>query len=174
MCLHSLPHPPPHLQFDQCTLGNEGLAGCRICWRTARLHQEEMMKIFCCSCLIDVEARLTTGRETYPHRKDLHSLPFWKCDRCKNFVGCHHKTKDRTRPLGVIASPSMKKARMRIHAIIDPLWQSGAMARHEIYKILSARLGRQYHTAELRTPAEVSLILGAALSIRNDASGMMQ
>lgn len=58
--------------------------------------------IFCCCCENDVHARLTDGREIYPHRHDLYSLPFWRCDGCGNHVGCHHKTKDRTRPLGVI------------------------------------------------------------------------
>lgn len=42
--------------------------------------------IFCCGCQTDVQARLTSGREVYPHRDDLASLPFWKCDGCGNTV----------------------------------------------------------------------------------------
>ena len=83
------------------------------------------MNIRCCGCQKKVEARLTDGSEIYPHRKDLYSLPFWKCDVCGNFVGCHHKTKNRTRPLGCIPTPEIKNARKHIHAILDPLWQSG-------------------------------------------------
>ena len=56
--------------------------------------------IFCCGCQRKVDARLTNGEEMYPHRYDLANLPFWKCDVCQNFVGCHHKTKNRTKPLG--------------------------------------------------------------------------
>jgi hypothetical protein len=48
--------------------------------------------IFCCECREKVNARLTEGEEIYPHREDLKDLPFWICDKCKNFVGCHHKT----------------------------------------------------------------------------------
>lgn len=46
-------------------------------------------KIFCCKCNKHIKARLTNGKEVYPYRSDLHKLPFWKCDQCKNFVGCH-------------------------------------------------------------------------------------
>jgi len=43
------------------------------------------MKIFCCGCGQDIDARLTDGAEIFPYRKDLYSLPFWKCDACGNF-----------------------------------------------------------------------------------------
>ena len=47
-----------------------------------------MREILCCGCGGEkVQARLTHGSEIYPHRKDLYSLPFWKCDACGNFVG---------------------------------------------------------------------------------------
>jgi hypothetical protein len=58
--------------------------------------------IYCCGCKSEVQVRLTDGSEIYPHSPDLHHIPFWKCDACKNYVGCHWKTKDRTRPLGNI------------------------------------------------------------------------
>ena len=111
-----------------------------------------MLAIYCCGCEANVDARLTDGREIYPHRPDLSALPFWKCDTCGNFVGCHHKTKDRTRPLGVIPTPEIKKARSHIHRLIDPLWQSGKMTRLGVYAALADRLGiEEYHTAELRS-----------------------
>ena len=106
-------------------------------------------KIHCCGCNIQVSARLTDGSETYPHRPDLGDLPFWKCDACGNFVGCHHKTKDRTRPLGVIPTPELKKARQHIHRVLDPLWKSGRFDRSAIYQTISARIGFEYHTAEI-------------------------
>lgn len=108
--------------------------------------------IFCCGCQKDVEARLTDGRETYSHRPDLHSLPFWKCDGCGNFVGCHHKTKNRTRPLGVIPTPEIKALRSEIHCVIDQIWKSGRVGRRELYGMIAHLIGvGEYHTAEIRT-----------------------
>lgn len=109
------------------------------------------MKLWCCSCEGDVDARLTSGLEVYPHRSDLHDVPLWKCDGCGNTVGTHHKTADRTRPLGCIPSPEMKRARRAIHDLIDPLWKAGRIKRSALYGHLSAQIGREYHTGELRT-----------------------
>lgn len=122
-------------------------------------------QIHCCSCGCKVDARLTDGSEIYPHRSDLHSLPFWKCDGCNNFVGCHHKTKDRTRPLGCIPTPEIKEARKHIHALIDPLWQSGLINRNQLYKKLSEGTGRRYHTANIRTIEEARDIYRKAQDI---------
>lgn len=110
--------------------------------------------IYCCGCQEKVEARLTDGREIYPHRGDLADLPFWKCDTCGNFVGCHHKTKDRTRPLGCIPTPEIKNARKHIHRILDPLWKSGRYNRGKLYGIISERIGWEYHTASIRSVEE--------------------
>lgn len=109
------------------------------------------MKIFCCGCTKEIRPRLTDGSEIYPHRKDLRSLPFWKCDACGNYVGCHHKTKNRTRPLGCIPTPELKNARKHIHVLLDPIWKSGKMDRKEIYAEISTRIGREFHTAHIRT-----------------------
>lgn len=114
----------------------------------------DMREIRCCACGVKVQARLTDGTEIYPHRPDLHSLPFWRCDDCGNFVGCHHKTKDRTRPLGIIPTPELKRARQHIHRLLDPIWQSGRMKRNELYAKLSERLGWKYHTACIRDVPE--------------------
>jgi hypothetical protein len=108
--------------------------------------------LYCCGCQKDVVARLTDGREVYPHRPDLASLPFWRCDDCGNTVGCHHKTKDRTRPLGVIPTKELKDARQHIHRILDPLWKSKRFGRRELYGMIADALDApEYHTAEIRT-----------------------
>ncbi len=115
----------------------------------------EKMKIRCCGCNgSKVTARLTNGKEIYPHRKDLYDLPFWKCDVCGNFVGCHHKTKNRTQPLGCIPTPEIKNARQHIHRILDPIWKSKLAKRNEIYAWLSEQLGWKYHTAQIRSIEE--------------------
>jgi hypothetical protein len=111
-------------------------------------------EIYCCGCGEKVQARLTDGSEIYPHRQDLCILPFWKCDACGNYVGCHHKTKNRTAPLGCIPTPELKNARKYIHTLLDQIWQSGKMGRKEIYKKLSDELGWKYHTAQIRSVEE--------------------
>ena len=127
-------------------------------------------KLYCCNCQTDVKARLTDGSEIYPHREDLAHLPFWKHDACGGYVGCHHKTAQRTRPLGNIPSHAMKGYRQRIHAIIDPIWKQGRMPRREIYAQLSSIIGREYHTAELRTEKEAKAIIEAIKIIRDETA----
>lgn len=107
------------------------------------------MKIYCCECEYMVEARLTTGKEIYPRRYDLRDIPFWKCDTCGNYVGCHYRSKESTRPLGYIPSREIKNARRHIHNILDPIWQSGKMPRRGVYNYISDRLGWVYHTAKI-------------------------
>lgn len=119
-------------------------------------------RIWCVACNLLVEAVLTDGRDVYPHRPDLQNLPFWKCPGCRNYVGTHHKTKDRTKPLGVIPSGELRGVRVEIHRIIDPLWKHGGCSRSFIYRKLSEVLGRRYHTAETRTVEEAKKILAAA------------
>lgn len=123
----------------------------------------ETRAIFCCGCQSYVDARLTDGKEIYPHRPDLHSLPFWKCDTCKNTVGCHHKTKQRTMPLGCISTPELKKARQEIHRIIDPIWKSGRVKRAELYGMIAHVIGvAKYHTAEIRSVERANEVLRVA------------
>ena len=108
--------------------------------------------LWCCGCQCVVQPRLTNGTQVYPHRPDLSDLPFWMCDGCENYVGCHHKTTDRTRPLGNIPTKDMRNARQHIHRILDPIWKSGKMPRGKLYARIAAELGiEEYHTAEIRT-----------------------
>jgi len=125
----------------------------------------ENRTIYCCGCQGYTWARLTNGLEIYPHRDDLHYLPFWKCDVCANYVGCHHKTLDRTRPLGVIPTASIKAARQSLHAVIDPLWQNGKISRKKLYAKISKRIGKEYHAAEIRSVEEANNILAIAAEI---------
>lgn len=116
------------------------------------------MNLYCCGCSGKVEARLTNGAEIYPHRPDLHELPFWRCDACGNFVGCHHKTNARTAPLGCIPTPEIKNARKQIHALLDPIWKSGKMPRAQLYARISEQIGRSYHTANIRSLEEARTV----------------
>lgn len=140
----------------------------RIEFRHRNGQEVVTMLIFCCGCGDTVEARLTDGTEMYPHRPDLSSLPFWRCDTCRNFVGCHHKTKNRTVPLGCIPTKELKKARQYIHGILDPLWKEGGMTRREVYALIAKKLGKVgYHTAGIRSVEEARQVYRAVQTIRN-------
>jgi hypothetical protein len=136
------------------------------------------LDIWCCGCAAQVPARLTDGKEVYPHRRDLVAIPFWKCNTCSSHVGCHHRTVDRTRPLGCIPTPALRRARVYIHALLDPLWKSGLISRSAIYGMLSQRLGiEQFHTADIRTIEEARITyrflrdLAASLHAPGSAGG---
>lgn len=123
--------------------------------------------IYCTGCIGDVEARLTDGRERYPHRPDLAHIPFWKCDACGNYVGCHWKTSKPHRPLGCIATPEILDARKKIHALLDPLWKSGKIKRGQAYAHVSKRLGYPYHNGEIRSIEEARQIYKIVAELHN-------
>lgn len=126
------------------------------------------MNIYCTGCGKDVEARLTDGKERYPHRPDLYDLPFWKCDTCGGYVGCHHKTANRTAPLGYIATPAILDARKKIHALLDPLWKSGKIKRGQAYAYVSKRLGKTYHNGEIKSVEEGREIYKIVAQLHNE------
>jgi hypothetical protein len=92
-------------------------------------------------------------------------LPRWICDTCKCHVGTHHKTNDPTRPLGNIPSAEIKNARIKIHELIDPVWKSGEVPRRKVYGKLSAALGYEYHTAEIKTIDEARNVYRVAREV---------
>lgn len=127
--------------------------------------------IYCCGCEKDVEARLTTNVEIYPHITQVPSPPWlqhhaWICDTCKNYVGTHSKTKDPTRPLGVISTQEMRDERRVLHDMIDPLWKNGSMKRGEVYQEISKRFGKKYHTGDLRSIDEVNQVKQIVIELR--------
>lgn len=105
------------------------------------------MYIYCCQCEKEVEARLTNRNAVYGSGSS--KVPMWECPCCLNYVGCHHKTKNPTRPLGSIPTPEIRKARSEIHKILDPLWRSGLITRRSLYGKIKKAMGAEYHTAQL-------------------------
>lgn len=91
-------------------------------------------------------ARLTSGKEIYPHRPDLHRNPIWVCDKCNGRVGCHP---DSVRPLGKPATAETRDARSRLHDLrLDPIWKRAPEAdrkacRKMAYAVLAHRMGRK-------------------------------
>jgi len=124
-------------------------------------------EIYCVGCQLMVSARLTNGEEMYPHREDLECLPFWVCDTCRSFVGTHHQTDDWLRPLGFLATPEIKRWRMIIHGILDPLWKTGKRKRGALYAEISEALGRTYHTAEIYSVDEARKIYEIVKGIKD-------
>ena len=67
------------------------------------------------------------------------------CEDCKGYVGCHNDG----RPLGTIVDKETKQLRMKVHAIIDPLWKSKKYKRKTVYKRIAEALGvNSFHTGE--------------------------
>ena len=129
----------------------------------------EYRTIYCAGCGKDTNANLTSGLEIYPHRPDLHKLPFWKCRQCGNYVGCHHKDKNNpTLPLGIIPTKELRDARQHIHQLIDPLHESGKISRGRLYSKLTKRLGWKYHTANIRSVEEARRVYKTALEIKRE------
>lgn len=126
------------------------------------------MKIHCCGCDTVVTATLTDGAEIYPHRPDLRSLPFWRCSACGNYVGCHYKSKTPTKPLGCIPTKELRDARSKVHGLIDPLWKQGATSRTIVYREMSEKLGKPFHSAEIKTLEEADEAIKAALLLIKD------
>ena len=127
----------------------------------------KFMNMYCSGCEHPVHARLTNGGEMYPHRPDLARLPFWVCDTCQAFVGCHHKTHNQTRPLGCLATKELKQARRHIHDILDPLWKNHKMSRGAVYGHIAKSLGNhKYHTANIRTIEEAREVYRIVNQIR--------
>lgn len=106
-----------------------------------------MMEIYCCNCSEFKKCNIVRGSEIYPNRTDLANLFFYQCPCCKNSVGCHKKGNGRLKPLGVIPTKEMRKARIIIHNLIDPLWKKGKISRGKLYKLIAKELGiPEYHT----------------------------
>lgn len=84
------------------------------------------------------DAVLVTGKEIYPHRRDLYNLQFWSCLPCGAWVGCH-KNSDAV-PLGRLANAELRKAKSAAHAAFDPIWKDGNKRRSDAYYWLSKQL----------------------------------
>lgn len=115
--------------------------------------------IFCTGCEEKVMARLTTGEEIYEHRPDLFDRPYWICDVCRNYVGCHYKSENRIRPMGSIPTKEISKYRTSIHALLDPLWREGLIKRTRLYSVISSRLGYSFHAGQINSVEEAQQIL---------------
>jgi len=77
----------------------------------------------CASCGSH-NTKLVTGEDIYPHRPDLYSKFFWRCE-CGAYCGCHNTKKGNyRRPLGRPADKELRAARGHCHRVFDPLWKN--------------------------------------------------
>ncbi len=123
------------------------------------------MKIFCCGCNKDVEARLTSGAEIYPKRPKLTEKPFYKCDGCGNYVGCKHESAGRGVPSGTIATPQIRQVRQDLYKALEPL--CGDFERR---KAIYARLGKalkmkEYSTAKVNNLSQADQVMSVIKEI---------
>lgn len=86
-------------------------------------------------------ARLTSGVALFVHRSDLWHRLWWTCDACDARVGCHPGT---DQPLGTLATPALRAARVRAHAVFDALWKHDGWRRSSAYRWAAHRLGLTY------------------------------
>jgi len=124
-----------------------------------------MNRIYCAICEKEVDYNLVSGEAIYPHRKDLYTLKFAQCKYCKGYVGTHRKT---AIPLGSIVSKEVKTARSKIHSLIDPLWKSGKIRRTHLYSKISAKIGKNFHTANIRTLQEAESIYHVCSNLKEE------
>lgn len=83
--------------------------------------------------------------EEYYGRRFGRSYMCYYCKDCDAYVGTHNNT---TRALGTMANHELRKKRMAVHALIDPLWKEGGYSRGKVYQMLSDALGREVHVGE--------------------------
>jgi hypothetical protein len=77
--------------------------------------------------------------------------PVWECPgTCGAYVGCHPDTTD---PLGSLADYRLRQARMKAHALFDPMWEA-KMARDGCSKTVARRAGYAWLAEQLGIPKE--------------------
>lgn len=94
------------------------------------------MEVVCPYC--ECKALLVTGKHLYRNIEYLWKKKFWVCSECDAHVGCHSGT---ARPLGSLANRELRQARMKAHAVFDPIWRRGKMRRGQAYRWLEEKLG---------------------------------
>ena len=75
--------------------------------------------------------------------------PVWYCDKDQAWVGCHRGTMS---PLGRLANAELRKLKMNVHAVFDPIWLRRYETKSALdpkYRKHMARNGRYKRLAEL-------------------------
>lgn len=59
------------------------------------------------------------------------------CRECRAMVGCHPNTFN---PMGLMATPRIRRRRGQLHLLFDPIWQNKYMSRQDAYRWLAKEL----------------------------------
>lgn len=107
------------------------------------------------NCFCGAPARLASNATIYG--REHGNGKAWICTtfpKCRGYVGAHPDGK----PLGTIVDQETKKLRMKVHALVDPLWQNAENGRSKkrnrgsVYGWLKRILGdgtRHIHVGEM-------------------------
>lgn len=66
-----------------------------------------------------------------------HGRIMWKCLDCGAYVSCIPGTDE---PAGTLADADLRLLRIKVHNLIDPLWESGRFTRNRVYQSLAEHL----------------------------------
>ena len=133
-----------------------------------RRRRKQTMEVKCLNCGGIVTAELKHGDEIYKGRKDLHDKLFWQCKFCGGYVGTHPHT---INPLGSIPTEDVRRMRLKVHSLIDPLWKGGYISRGEIYKRLSSAVGHQFHNGTSESVDELKIAYREGEKIKEELFG---
>lgn len=67
-------------------------------------------------------SELVTGDTIFKNRSDLTDKYYYLCSPCNAYIGTIKGTKT---PLGRLADASLRKAKVDLHSIFDPLYMQG-------------------------------------------------
>ena len=87
-----------------------------------------------------------TGKDVYPHRKDLWTKIFFVCEPCDARVGCHPNTEE---PLGNLANVELRQWRMQAHSFFDNIWKKKQLSRGKAYAWLRSKTGLDHHACHI-------------------------
>ena len=79
-----------------------------------------------------------TGREVYPHKKELLYQIFYQCKPCRAYIGTHKRSDGI--PIGRLANKDLRRAKADLHREFDQIWRNGLMSRAGLYIWLAKQL----------------------------------
>lgn len=92
---------------------------------------------------IKVECPYCKGQAKLVDSKIIYGKSYgliWLCAPCNAYCGVHKNSHDHA-PLGTPANAELRKLRLKVHELFDPLWKTGRHTRNAAYGILSTFVG---------------------------------
>lgn len=89
---------------------------------------------------------IATGKDIYPHRRDLFEKKFFWCEPCDAYVGTHNRTNE---PFGTLADAYLRKLRILTHATFDRLWKEEGYDHTEAYLMLAQGMNIPFESCHI-------------------------